>query len=73
MQQLGLSKSSTEQELNTAETIKGLTSGALWSPETYTTLNNTASSYDQNAAFESEDDDIIDFTEGNPFGTISGT
>ena len=58
---------------NTAETIKGLTSGALWSPETYTTLNNTASSYDQNQAFESEDDGIIDFTEGNPFGTISGT
>jgi len=57
---------------NTSETIKGLTSGALWSPESYNTLNNTntADSIDQNYSFETADDDIIDFTEGNPFGTI---
>ena len=60
---------------NTAETVKGLTSGALWSPETYNTLNNTntADSIDQNYTFETEDDDIIDFTEGNPFGSIGST
>tara|TARA_A100001234_G_scaffold102754_1_gene90498 strand:- start:1408 stop:2481 length:1074 start_codon:yes stop_codon:yes gene_type:complete len=60
---------------NTAETVKGLTSGALWSPESYNTLNNTntADSIDQNYTFETEDDDIIDFTEGNPFGTFGST
>ena len=57
---------------NTSETIKGLTSNALWSPESFNTLNNTntADSIDQNYSFETADDDIIDFTEGNPFGTI---
>ena len=60
---------------NTAETIKGLTSGALWSPESYNTLNNvnTADSIDQNYSFETADDDIIDFSEGNPFGSIGST
>jgi len=60
---------------NTAETIKGQTSGALWSPESYNTLNNTntADSIDQNYSFETEDDDIIDFTETNPFGSIGST
>ena len=57
---------------NTSETVKGLTSGALWSPESYNTLNNTntADSIDQNYSFETADDDIIDFTEGNPFGSV---
>jgi len=57
---------------NTAETIKGLTSGALWSPFSYNTLNNTNTddTIDQNYTFEEADDDIIDFTEGNPFGHI---
>jgi len=60
---------------NTAETVKGLTSGALWSPESYNTLNNTntADTIDQNYSFETADDDIIDFTEGNPFGSIGST
>ena len=58
---------------NTASTIKGQTSGALWSPESYNTLNNTNSTADQNYSFETEDDDILDFTEGNPFGTIGST
>jgi hypothetical protein len=60
---------------NTAETVTGLTSGAKWSPESYNTLNNvnTADSIDQNYSFETEDDDIIDFSEGNPFGTIGST
>jgi hypothetical protein len=52
-----------------------VTSGALWSPESYNTLNNTntADSIDQNYSFETADDDIIDFTEGNPFGTVGST
>ena len=60
---------------NTAEVITGLSSGAKWSPESYNTLNNvnTADSIDQNYSFETADDDIIDFTEGNPFGSIGST
>ena len=58
---------------NTASTVKGQTSGAMWSPESYNTLNNTNSTADQNYSFETEDDDILDFTEGNPFGTIGST
>ncbi|AMO42885.1 head closure Hc2 [Cyanophage S-RIM50] len=60
---------------NTAEVITGLSSGAKWSPESYNTLNNTntADTIDQNYSFETEDDDIIDFTEGNPFGSIGST
>jgi len=52
----------------TAETITGLTSGAKWSPESYDTLNNTNSAYDQNREIEDSADNIIDWTEGNPFG-----
>ena len=57
---------------NTVDSVKGLTSNAVWSPYSYNTLNNTntADSIDQNYSFEEEDDDIIDFTEGNPFGNI---
>jgi len=60
---------------NTAETITGLTSGARWSPESYNTLNNTNTpdTIDQNYSFEVADDDIIDFTETNPFGVIGST
>ena len=52
----------------TAEVIKGQTSGAMWSPESYDTLNNSNSSYDQNRAIEDDADNIVDWTEGNPFG-----
>ena len=52
----------------TAETITGLTSGATWSPETFDTLNNVSTAYDQNREIEDEGDNIIDWTEGNPFG-----
>ena len=52
----------------TAEVITGLTSGAKWSPDTFDTLNNTNSNYDQNRQIEDTADDIIDWTEGNPFG-----
>ena len=52
----------------TAEIVTGLTSGATWSPETFDTLNNTNSNYDQNRQIEDSGDEIIDWTEGNPFG-----
>ena len=52
----------------TAEVITGLTSGAKWSPETFDTLNNVSSSYDQNRQIEDTADDIVDWSETNPFG-----
>ena len=53
----------------TAEVITGQTSGAKWSPESYDTLNNTSSTYyAQNREIEDSADDIIDWTERNPFG-----
>ena len=52
----------------TAEVITGQTSGAKWSPESFDTLNNTSSNYDQNRQIEDSADNIIDWTEGNPFG-----
>lgn len=53
----------------TAEVITGQTSGAKWSPESFDTLNNTSSTYyAQNREIEDAADDIIDWTEGNPFG-----
>ena len=57
------------------ETVTGQTSGAAWTSASYNTLNNvnTADSIDANFGFETADDDIIDFTEGNPFGSIGST
>ena len=57
------------------ETVTGQTSGAAWTSASYNTLNNvnTADSVDANFGFETADDDIIDFTEGNPFGSIGST
>ena len=53
----------------TAEVITGQTSGAKWSPESFDTLNNTSSTYyAQNREIEDSADEIIDWTEGNPFG-----
>ena len=57
------------------ETVTGQTSSAAWTSASYNTLNNvnTANSIDQNAYFETLDNDIIDFTETNPFGSIGST
>ena len=55
------------------ETITGGTSSASWTTATYNTINNTNSEYDQNNDFETLDNDIIDFTESNPFGTVGST
>ena len=54
------------------ETVTGQTSGAAWTSASYNTLNNvnTEDSIDQNFVFETADDDIVDFSEGNPFDSI---
>jgi hypothetical protein len=50
------------------ETITGEDSSASWITSSYNTINNQNSSYDENADIETEADDILDFTESNPFG-----
>ena len=57
------------------ETVTGQTSGAAWTSASYNTLNNvnTPDTTDQNYNFEVADDDIIDFTEANPFGSVGST
>ena len=52
------------------ETLTGGTSSAAWTTATYNTIQNTNSEYDQNNDFETADNDIIDFSETNPFGTV---
>jgi hypothetical protein len=52
----------------TGETITGDDSNAVWVLGSFDTLNNTNSEYDQNREFEDEADNIIDWSERNPFG-----
>ncbi len=52
------------------ESLTGGESGASWTVGTFDTLNNVSSNYDQNRQIENEADDIIDWTEGNPFGEV---
>ena len=53
---------------SSGETITGQTSGATALTETYNTINNVNSEFDQNFEIETVADGIVDFTEGNPFG-----
>ena len=50
------------------ETIKGLESGALFA-NTMFNREDTSDKYNDGDIFETEADSILDFTEGNPFGT----
>jgi len=50
------------------ETVTGNGSGAVWNVGTFDTLNNTNSIFDQNRQIEDKADDIVDWTERNPFG-----
>ncbi len=52
----------------TGEAMTGNDSGAVHVVGTFDTLNNTNSEYDQNRVIEDAADNIIDWTEGNPFG-----
>ena len=50
------------------DTIVGLTSGAEWTINTFSSIENENDPEAENDFFESEGDDIIDWTENNPFG-----
>jgi hypothetical protein len=52
----------------TGEAVTGDVSGAVWVVGTFDTLNNTNSEYDQNREIEDSADNIVDWTENNPFG-----
>ena len=51
------------------ETIRGLDSGASWMVQVYT-HDDTYDKYTENDEFESLGDNLLDFTESNPFGTF---
>ena len=50
------------------ESLTGNTSGAVWVVSTFDTLQDTNSEYDQNRQIEDTADNIVDWSEGNPFG-----
>ena len=50
------------------ETITGSDSGAVWTTETFSTLEDPNTDYDDNKYIEQGADEILDFTEKNPFG-----
>ena len=52
------------------ETLTGNTSSAAWTSATYNTINNQNDDSESNWAVEVQADNIIDFTEGNPFGEL---
>ena len=55
------------------ETLTGGSSGASFTTATYNTIDNANIEYDQNNDFETLDNQIIDFTEANPFGSVGST
>ena len=50
------------------ESLTGNNSGAVWVVSTFDTLQNTNSEYDANRQIEDAADNIVDWSEGNPFG-----
>jgi len=55
------------------ENITGGDSSAVWTTASYNTINNANSEYDNNYAIETQADDIIDFTQSNPFGEFGNS
>lgn len=55
------------------ENITGNTSLASWTTGNYNTINNVNDDTDQNWDIETQADDILDFTEGNPFGDFGNS
>ena len=55
------------------EAITGDDSGAVWVVGTFDTLNNTNSDYDQNREIEDFADNILDWSERNPFGEFGNS
>ena len=60
-------KSPTE-DLQIGELLVGNTSGASITIHSYDAMKTTDTKYSESATFETFADDIIDFSEGNPFG-----
>jgi len=68
----------TKMQFQVGEKIKGLESGAEYvilsvdydTPNDYPNSQYKADQYNDNADFETEADAILDFSEGNPFGTF---
>ncbi len=68
----------TKMQFQVGEKIKGLESGAEYvilsvsydQPNDYPNEEYAANQYNDNANFETEADAILDFSEGNPFGTF---
>ena len=52
----------------TGESLTGDTSSAVWVVSTFDTLQDTNAEYDDNRAIEDAADNIVDWSEGNPFG-----
>ncbi len=50
------------------ESLTGNDSSAVWVVSTFDTLQNTNSEYDQNREIENEADNVVDWSETNPFG-----
>ena len=50
------------------ESLTGNDSNAVWVVSTFDTLQNTNSEYDANRQIEDAADNIVDWSEGNPFG-----
>lgn len=50
------------------EILTGDVSGSMWIVDTFSTIENTNSEYDQNKYIEDEADTLIDWGEKNPFG-----
>ena len=50
------------------ESLTGNTSSAVWVVSTFDTLQDTNSEYDANRQIEDAADNIVDWSEGNPFG-----
>lgn len=48
--------------------IRGVTTGANFTLSTYDAMDNATRPYDDNVLLETEADNILDFTESNPFG-----
>jgi hypothetical protein len=51
-----------------SEFVTGADSGAQWTIESFSTIEDTNTEYDENKYIENESDDILDFSERNPFG-----
>jgi len=68
----------TKMQFQVGEKIQGLESGAEYvilsvdydTPNDYPNDQYNANQYNDNADFETEGDSILDFSEGNPFGTF---